>query len=217
MVANLSEQAAISIRANPFLCRTLALYHDIGKLRKPEYFTENQNNKNFHDDQTPFMSSLIIKNHVKEGVAIAKEAGLPPHIIDGIIEHHGTTVIRYFYAKAIEKNGEVQSWDPSVNAKVERSAFAYDGPRPRSKETLLLCIADSLEAASRSLRNPTAQSIEKLVNSIIDGKIREGQFDNCYLTFRDIDKLRNSFYFTLLNMLHSRIGYDDIQLTNEPS
>jgi putative nucleotidyltransferase with HDIG domain len=217
MVANLSEQAAINIQANPFLCRTLALYHDIGKLRKPEYFTENQNNKNFHDDQTPFMSALIIKNHVKDGIAIAKEAGLPPRIIDGIAEHHGTTVIRYFYAKAIEKNEEVQSSDLLAKSKIERSAFTYDGPRPQSKETLLLSVADSLEAASRSLRNPTAQSVEKLVNNIIDGKIKEGQFDECRVTFKDIDKLRQSFCFTLLNMLHSRIGYDDIQLTDEPS
>ncbi|MDR0417964.1 MAG: HDIG domain-containing protein [Puniceicoccales bacterium] len=217
MVANLSEQAAINIQANPFLCRTLALYHDIGKLRKPEYFTENQNDKNFHDDQTPFMSALIIKNHVKDGVAIAKDAGLPPRIIDGIIEHHGTTVIRYFYTKAVKQNEIAQSSDPSARSEIERSAFTYDGPRPQSKETLLLAVADSLEAASRSLRNPTAQSIENLVNNIIDGKIKERQFDECCVTFRDIEKLRKSFYFTLLNMLHSRIGYDDIQLTNEPS
>ena len=109
-----------------------------------------------------------------------------------------------------------QSADSLAKSEIERASFTYYGPWPRSKETLLLCIADSLEAASRSLRNPTAQSVEKLVDSIIDGKIKEGQIDECRLTFRDIEKLRKSFYFTLINMLHSRIGYDDIQL-DEPS
>jgi putative nucleotidyltransferase with HDIG domain len=214
MVANLAEQAAISIRANPFLCRTLALYHDIGKLVKPEYFTENQSNKNPHDEKTPFMSALIIKSHVKEGVAIAKAARLPLRIIDGIVEHHGTTVIRYFYSKALKQEEEarlVSGQSVSLPSEIEKSAFKYDGPRPRSKETLILSIADSIEAASRSLYNPTPQSIQTLVHNIIDGKIRERQLDDCLVTFRDIDELRRSFYFTLLNMLHSRINYDGLE------
>lgn len=216
MVANLSEQAAMSIRANPFLCRTLALYHDIGKIAKPEYFTENQsNNQNPHDEKTPFMSALIIKSHVKEGIAIAKAAGLPPRIIDGIIEHHGTTVIRYFYTKALKQQEEIQAREGKTETlpiEVEKSAFKYDGPRPRSKETLILSIADSIEAASRSLYNPTPQSIKSLVNKIIDGKISENQFDECTVTFREIDELRQAFYFTLLNMMHSRVSYDDIKV-----
>ncbi|UPA28192.1 MAG: HDIG domain-containing protein [Verrucomicrobiota bacterium] len=218
MVANLSEQAAINIRANPFLCRTLALYHDIGKIAKPEYFTENQsNNKNPHDEKTPFMSALIIKSHVKEGVAIAKAAGLPPRIIDGIMEHHGTSVIRYFYTKALKQQEEIKAREGAVpealpSIEIEKSAFKYDGPRPRSKETLILSIADSIEAASRSLYNPTPQSIKSLVNKIIDGKISESQFDECSVTFKEIDELRQAFYFTLLNMMHSRVSYDDVKV-----
>jgi putative nucleotidyltransferase with HDIG domain len=209
MVANLAEQAAISIRANPFLCRTLALYHDVGKLIKPEYFTENQSqHMNPHDEKTPFMSALIIKSHIKEGVAIAKAAKLPPRIIDGILEHHGTTVIRYFYTKAVKQQME----DQSAPEHVEKSAFRYDGPRPQSRETLILSVADSLEAASRSLFNPTPQAIQTLTNNIVAGKITEEQFDNCQITFQEVETLRKSFYFTLLNMMHSRVSYDEIQL-----
>jgi putative nucleotidyltransferase with HDIG domain len=216
MFANLSEQAAISVRANPFLCRTLALYHDVGKLIKPEYFTENQgDHKNPHDEKTPFMSALIIKSHVKEGVAMAKAEGMPPRIIDGITEHHGTSIIRYFYSKALKQQEEIQiSSDSSVphQGEIERSAFKYDGPRPRSKETLILSLADSIEAASRSLYNPTPQSIGALIDSVIEGKVKENQFDECLVTFHEVDALRHSFYFTLLNMLHSRISYDEVKV-----
>ncbi|MDR1434952.1 MAG: HDIG domain-containing protein [Puniceicoccales bacterium] len=215
MVANLAEQAAISIRANPFLCRTLALYHDVGKLIKPEYFTENQgDNKNPHEKKTPFISALIIKSHVKEGVAMAKAEGIPPRIIDGITEHHGTSIIRYFYSKALKQQEEIRlSGDPSApKGEIEKSAFKYDGPRPRSKETLILSLADSIEAASRSLYNPTPQSIETLIDNVIEGKVKEHQFDECLITFHDLAALRNSFHFILLNMLHSRINYDEVKI-----
>jgi putative nucleotidyltransferase with HDIG domain len=205
MVSNLAEQTAISVHANPFLCRALAMYHDVGKLVKPEYFTENQgNHKNPHDEKTPFMSALIIKSHVKEGVALAKAARLPPRVIDGITEHHGTSVIRYFYAKALKQQG-------GDTAEVEKTAFKYDGPCPRSRETLILSLADSIEAASRSLYNPTPQSIQTLIDNIIDIKIAEKQFDACQINFQEISQLRQSFFVTLLNMLHSRISYDDVR------
>ncbi|MDR2812458.1 MAG: HDIG domain-containing protein [Puniceicoccales bacterium] len=209
MVANLSEQTAVSIHANPFLCRVLAMYHDIGKLVKPEYFTENQgNHKNPHDEQTPFMSALVIKSHVKEGVALAKEARLPPRIIDGIVEHHGTSVIRYFYSKALKRQ-DMMGQDTSA---IEKTAFKYDGPCPRSRETLILSLADSIEAASRSLYNPTPQSIQTLVDNIIDMKIEENQFDECQINFHEVNQLRQSFFVTLLNMLHSRINYDETRI-----
>ncbi|MDR1303135.1 MAG: HDIG domain-containing protein, partial [Puniceicoccales bacterium] len=218
MVANLAEQAAISIHANPFLCRTLAMYHDVGKLIKPEYFMENQTrqHRNPHDEKTPFMSALILKSHVKEGVMLAKLAGVPPRIIDGITEHHGTTTIRYFYAKALRQREEEVgrlSLDASVVdlSEIEKSVFKYDGPRPRSRETLILSIADSVEAASRSLYNPTPQSIRVLINGIIDGKAKEDQFDECRLSFQELSCLRQSFFVTLLNMLHSRINYDEVK------
>jgi putative nucleotidyltransferase with HDIG domain len=207
MVANLSEQTAISIHANPFLCRALAMYHDVGKLIKPEYFTENQgNHKNPHDEKTPFISALIIKSHVKEGVTLAKAARLPPRIIDGIIEHHGTSVIRYFYSKALKRQ-ETQD-----SSEIEKTAFKYDGPCPRSRETLILSLADSIEAASRSLYNPTPRSIQALVDNIIDMKIEENQFDECQINFHEISRLRQSFFITLLNMLHSRISYDEVKV-----
>ncbi|MDR0590444.1 MAG: HDIG domain-containing protein [Puniceicoccales bacterium] len=219
MVANLAEQAAISIQANPFLCRTLAMYHDVGKLIKPEYFMENQSrqNKNPHDEKTPFMSALILKSHVKEGAMLARTAGIPPRIIDGITEHHGTTMIRYFYSKALRQRneeGERLSVDASVVdlSEIERSVFKYDGPRPRSRETLILSIADSVEAASRSLYNPTPQSIGVLIDGIIEGKIKENQFDECRITFQELSYLRQSFFVTLLNMLHSRINYDEVKV-----
>ncbi|MDR2806614.1 MAG: HDIG domain-containing protein [Puniceicoccales bacterium] len=223
MVANLAEQAATTVGANPFICRTLGLYHDVGKLVKPEYFTENQSsNKNPHDDQTPFVSALIIKGHVKDGVVIAKAAGLPPQVVDGIAEHHGTTLVRYFYNKALKQREEIQLEQKEEEGEgkkastldlsaIEESAFRYDGPRPQSKETLILSIADSIEAASRSLYNPTPKSIRDLVNNIITGKMRELQFDECPITFHEIDELRRSFYFTLLSMLHSRIAYDGVK------
>ncbi|MDR1591217.1 MAG: HDIG domain-containing protein [Puniceicoccales bacterium] len=205
MVANLAEQTAISIHANPFLCRALAMYHDVGKLVKPEYFTENQgSHKNPHDEKTPFMSALIIKNHVKEGVTLARAARLPPRVIDGIIEHHGTSVIRYFYTKALKCQGE--------SSEVEKTAFKYDGPCPRSRETLILSLADSIEAASRSLYNPTPQSIQTLIDNIIDVKIGEDQFDECQINFHEVSQLRQSFFVTLLNMLHSRISYDEVKV-----
>jgi putative nucleotidyltransferase with HDIG domain len=209
MVANLSEQTAISIHANPFLCRTLAMYHDVGKLVKPEYFTENQGSrKNPHDEKTPFMSALIIKSHVKDGVMLARTAKLPPRIIDGIMEHHGTSVIRYFYSKALKRQDMVVQ----DSSEIEKSAFKYDGPCPRSRETLILSLADSIEAASRSLYNPTPQSIQTLVDNIIDGKINENQFDECQISFQEVGKLRQSFFVTLLTMLHSRINYDKVKI-----
>lgn len=212
MVANLAEQVAIGINANPFLCRTLALYHDVGKMVKPEYFTENQSNKeNPHDEKTPFMSALIIKSHVKEGAAMARAAGLPPRVVDGILEHHGTTIIRYFYTKALKQQEGLAENGEAPAITIEKSAFKYDGPEPRSKETLILLVADSIEAASRSLYNPTPQSIQTLVDKIIDGKIEEGQFDRCGITFEEVHKLRKTFYLTLLNMLHSRISYDEVK------
>ncbi|MDR2371618.1 MAG: HDIG domain-containing protein [Puniceicoccales bacterium] len=207
MVANLSEQAAISIHANPFLCRALAMYHDVGKLVKPEYFTENQgNHKNPHDEKTPFMSALIIKSHVKEGVALAKAVRLPPRVIDGIIEHHGTSIIRYFYSKALKRQ------EGQNVSEIEKTAFRYDGPCPRSLETLILSLADSIEAASRSFYNPTPRSIQALVDNIIDMKIEENQFDKCQINFHGISQLRQSFFMTLLNMLHSRVSYDEVKI-----
>ncbi len=213
MVANLSERAAAEIGANPLLCRATCLFHDIGKMSKPEYFVENQQEgRNPHDERNPTMSALIIKNHVKEGVDMAQKAKLPSVFIDIIQQHHGTTLIKYFFNKAFNQQQQATlplgtSNTASSPGKVDESTFRYDGPRPRSRESAIIFIADSVEAASRSLKKVSPQSVEDLVDGIIADRIEDGQLDECPLTVSDIRKMRDSFVFTLLNMLHSRVEY----------
>ncbi len=213
MVSHIAESAALAVKANTMLCRVGSLYHDIGKLQKPEFFTENQGGgKNAHDDQNPSMSALIIKNHIREGEEIAKLAHLPTQIIDIIGQHHGTTIISYFYRKALklaEENGNPQ--DPLQalrDAGLDESVFRYDGPKPQSLESAIVMIADSCEAASRSLTRITKHGLEELVNHIVNSKINDGQFDECPITVKQISQLRESIVFTMLTMLHTRVSYD---------
>jgi putative nucleotidyltransferase with HDIG domain len=219
IVANIAEQAAVGMNANSFLCRTCAMYHDIGKITKPEYFTENQRvGYNPHDEKNPFISAIIIKTHVRDGVSMAERAGIPSRVIDGIKEHHGTTLVRYFYNKALRQNeyvvGSPKSNDPravlSTNGFVDEGVFRYDGPRPRSRETAILMVADSLEAASRSVKNVNPQSMKTLVDNIVDEKVNDHQLDDCSMTLKEIDELKKVLYSIMVNMLHSRIAYDDI-------
>lgn len=216
LVSNIAEQVAIQVNANPILCKTGALYHDIGKMLKAEYFIENQNNQvNLHDQQTPYISTLVIKNHVKDGVDIAKEYRLPPSIIDFIQQHHGTTLIHFFYEKAkkelldsLDTNDMTrEEMDIAIANKVDSAAFRYDGPRPRSKEVLIVMLADSIEAASRSMKRITHQAIENLVNTIFDMKLSDHQLDECPVTFDEIRDMKKAFAFTVLSMMHSRISY----------
>ncbi|MDR1414062.1 MAG: HDIG domain-containing protein [Puniceicoccales bacterium] len=217
IVSNIAEQVAIQINANSVLCKTGALYHDIGKMLKSEYFIENQNNQiNLHDRQTPYISTLVIKNHVRDGVELAKEHKLPPRIIDIIQQHHGTTVIQYFYEKA--KRELIASTDTSnmseeeihtlITNKVDSSTFRYDGPRPRTKENLIVMLADSVEAASRTMKRVTHQAIENLVNNIFDLKLNDRQLDECPITFNEIRELKKVFTSVILSMMHSRISYN---------
>jgi len=200
MVANLSENAANAIGANGLLARVSCLFHDIGKLVKPEYFTENQREGvNPHDAKSPSFSALVIKSHVKEGVDLGLTYKLPRPIIDVIRQHHGTNLIRYFFHKAKE-----QAEDPSA---IQESTYRYDGPRPRFKESGIILLADSIEAASRSLKKINTQTIEELVDYIIDLNVEDGQLDLCPLTLAELAKIRRSFIFTLLNSLHSRVAY----------
>ncbi|MDR0351332.1 MAG: HDIG domain-containing protein [Puniceicoccales bacterium] len=222
IVANIAEQAAIAMNANSFLCRTSAMYHDIGKIIKPEYFTENQRaGFNPHDEKTPFVSAIIIKTHVRDGIAMAERAGIPPRVINGIREHHGTSLIRYFYNKALqqiqqsERESElVPIDDPKAAAlaaeAIDEAVFRYDGPTPRSKETAILMVADSLEAASRSMKNINPQSVKILVDNIIDEKVVSHQLDDCSMTLKEINELRKALYSIMVNMLHSRVSYDDV-------
>lgn len=221
MVANLAERAAGEIEANGLICRVGALFHDVGKLVKPEYFVENQKEGiNPHLEKNPSMSALVIKSHVKEGIVLAVQHRLPRLVIDVIEQHHGTTLIKYFYEKAIRRDKQRQLpfenigvQDNSEDMPVEESTFRYDGPKPQFKESAIIGLADSIEAASRSLKKATSVSIEQLVDNIVREKLEDQQLDECPLTFKELQKLKKSFVMTLLNMLHSRIDYQGKEQT----
>lgn len=215
MVANLSENAAAKIGASPLLCRVCCFFHDIGKLVKPEYFTENQREGiNPHNEKNPSMSALVIKAHVKEGVELATRYKLPKVIIDVIRQHHGTGLIQYFYYQAQqEQNRQINlpicddSIKPQESKKVDESTYRYDGPRPSFKESAIIFFADSVEAASRCLKKVTQPALEELIDNIISSRIADGQLDECPLTFKELYAIKSSFTYTLLNMLHSRVEY----------
>lgn len=217
MVANLAERGALEIGANPLLCRACALYHDVGKIVKPEYFIENQReNQDPHLERNPSMSALVIKSHVKEGIILAKKYRLPKVIIDVIMQHHGTTLIQYFYEKALKQKRQAQlplegAYGDLQDETMEESTFRYDGPVPQFKESAIIMLADSVEAASRSLRKPSAVAIDDLIDTIFKEKLNDHQLDECPLTFQEIQLIKRSFSFTLLNMLHTRVEYPEKQ------
>ncbi len=207
-VANLSETAASAIGANPLLSRVGALYHDIGKMIKPEYFVENQTSGiNEHDKLKPQMSAMVIKAHVSEGVKMAREHGLPNILVHFIETHHGTSVIRYFYEKAKE--------DPNLKDMLNKDQFRYEGPLPTTKETGILLLADGIEAASRAMKNPTYSKLENLVNRMVDDRVTEGQLSHCPLTFRDLQVIKETFLNILVGVYHSRIEYPEEQKQRE--
>ncbi len=200
-VASLSEEATFKIGGNPLLVRTGALYHDIGKSFNPQYFTENQvAGINPHDKLSFEKSAQIIIGHVTKGVEIAKKHGLPDQIISFIETHHGTTKTKYFYRSFINKYPDKE---------VDTSKFTYPGPAPFSKETAVLMMADAVEAASRSLKIYTDETINELVDKIIDSQIKEGQFNNVELTFKNITTIKNIFKNKIKNIYHTRIEYPE--------
>jgi len=215
MVANLSENAAAEIGANALVCRACSLFHDIGKIIKPEYFTENQQSgENPLLLQKPSMSAVIIKRHVKDGVELARQYKLPRIFSDVIQQHHGTTIIQYFYMKALslQKQNQLPLFSPQnipgVSAEeVDENTYRYDGPKPRFVESAIIFFADSIEAASRSLKKVNAQSIQELLDTIFQSRIEDQQLDECPLTLEQIAMVKKSFTRTLLNSLHSRIAY----------
>jgi cyclic-di-AMP phosphodiesterase PgpH len=212
MVANISEKAAIEVGANPLICRTCAFFHDIGKMAKPEYFVENQGvgSINPHDAMKPSMSALIIKNHVSEGVVMARQYSLPKIVTDIIRQHHGTSLIRYFYFQALtEAKEKARKPDGSMpsHVSIDQSNYRYDGPTPQFKEAAIIFLADSVEAASRSLKKVTQQNIEDLIDSIIATATADHQLDDAPLSYQELAKIRSSFIMSILNMLHSRIEY----------
>jgi putative nucleotidyltransferase with HDIG domain len=214
VVANLAESAAEAIGANATLCRVCSYFHDIGKLVKPEYFTENMNfERNPHDDLAATMSALIIIAHVKEGVDLALKNKLNHRIIDIIQEHHGTSLVYYFYQRALQQQEDARAGGKIMNMReedipeVREESFRYPGPKPQTKESAIVSLADMVESASRSLEKPTPQKIEQLVNELIEERIADRQLDDCDLTLGDLKVIAERFRFTLMTMLHSRIAY----------
>ena len=198
-VANLAEAAANEIGANAMLVRVGALYHDIGKMNEPTYFTENQvTNVNPHDELSPKDSARIIIDHVIKGIEIARKNNIPDRIIDFIRSHHGTTLVFYFYKKQKELEEDVNEED-----------FRYPGPLPFSKETAILMMADSVEAASKSLKNPTFLIIDEFVDKIISGQMKANQFLNADITFKEIEKIKKIFKQKLINIYHLRVEYPE--------
>ena len=201
-VANLAAEAANRIGANSQLVRTGALYHDIGKMENPAFFTENQSSINPHSQLSFDQSAKIIINHVNDGVKIAEKAMLPKAIIDFIRTHHGRGKAKYFY-------NSFKNQYP--DREIDEEAFTYPGPNPFSKETAVLMMADSVEAASRSLKEHTEENIRALVDKIIDGQIADGLMRNAPLTFKDVETVKNVFVEKLKIMYHTRISYPDLK------
>lgn len=234
VVAQLAENAAAAIGANPLLARVCALFHDIGKTAKPHYFTENQmSGDNPHDDANPSLSALIIKAHVKDGVDLALRHKLPRPVIDVIQQHHGTTLIRYFYQRALLALRRKPDTDaplppllglstdqdrppssppsagtrPPFSPQLPEQTYRYDGPRPRFKESAIIHLADGIEAAARCLPKVTPQHLDEIIDQIVRDRLQDGQLDESPLTFAELNKIKDSFQHTLVTMLHGRVAY----------
>jgi len=203
MVGNLAERAAETIGADPLLARVAAYYHDIGKMKNPLAFIENQAGAhNIHDDLTPESSARIIAGHVRDGIDLGYEFGLPVQIIGFIPQHHGTSVMSYFYGKALRELGG----DEEVAA---RDRYRYPGPKPQSREAAILMLADGVEASVRSLEEKDEVSIRAMVNRIVDARVEDGQLDEAELTLRNLSQIKEAFVQQLLGMYHTRIQYPD--------
>ena len=197
MTASIAGNAAEAIGENAILARVCAYYHDIGKLKNPEYFIENQNRgKNPHDEISPSMSGLVLISHVKDGVALAKEYNIDKIIADAINQHHGTSLIQYFYYKALEKDSNVNEQD-----------FRYPGQKPTTKIAAILMIADSVEAISRTLKETSAGKLKETVEKVINNKFADGQFSDCPITLKDLFEISESVTNTLCSIYHARIEY----------
>ncbi|GBC94805.1 Cyclic-di-AMP phosphodiesterase PgpH [bacterium HR16] len=199
MVSHLADAAAKAIGADSLLARVGCYYHDVGKMRRPEFFIENQRMENVHDRLTPSLSALIIAAHVKDGLELADQYRLPRPIRDIIAQHHGTSLISFFYQQALA--------GCEMHTPVLEQQFRYSGPKPQSKEAGIVMLADAVEAASRSLSRPTPARIESLVEHIIQEKIADGQLNECSLTFSEVHKIQEAFCRLLVAMLHSRVEY----------
>jgi len=214
VVARLAESAAESIGANGTMCRVCSYFHDIGKLNKPQYFIENINtDENPHDELTPTMSALIITAHVKDGVDLALKHKLNHEIISVIREHHGTSLVQYFYHRALEKRKAYEEKVEAGNANaddvpvVEEKSFRYPGPKPQTRESAIVSLADSIESASRSISKPTPAKVQQLINELTESRLRDGQLDECDLTFAELKIIKKTLHTTLMGMMHTRVAY----------
>jgi len=213
-MANLAEACAEKVGANSSLCRVSAYFHDIGKLAKPEYFTENMPpGENPHDELTPTMSSLVIVSHVKDGVDLGLRHKLNSRVIDGIQQHHGTTLVEFFYQRACRQERDAQSGGGLINAnpedipRVSEESYRYPGPKPQSVEAVILGLADAAESASRSLERPTPQRLDDLVHDLLQDRINDGQYDEAPVTLCQLQEIAATLVSSLVSMLHSRIAY----------
>ena len=209
MVGLLAESASEAIGADALFARVACYYHDIGKMVRPTYFVENQTYENRHDALTPKMSSIVLANHVKQGIELAKQHKLPPRITAIIPQHHGTGLMKYFYYKALKGQ-------EAPDSALERE-FRYPGPKPQSREAAVIMIADSVEAAGRTVQDPTPAKLENMIDTII-GRIRDdGQFDECDITQRELRIVASSFVKTLMGIHHHRIAYPGFDFNQKES
>jgi len=207
MVANLAKEGCEAIGADPVLAYAAGLYHDVGKILRPEYFVENQRGgQNRHDKLLPSMSALILLNHVKDGLELAREHGLPQVIHDAISQHHGTRLIKYFYHRAIQNQAVEQKADPEA-VEVNEDKYRYPGPKPHNKVMGVLMLADAVEAASRTLAEPAPAKIRGLIQTILDDILKDGQLENTDLTLSDLRTVSDTFLRVLANIFHQRIDY----------
>jgi putative nucleotidyltransferase with HDIG domain len=205
-VGSIAEAAADAIGARGLLVRVGAYFHDIGKMLKPGYFVENQGQgDNRHQSLVPAMSTLVIIAHVKDGADLARQNRVPEPIVDFIQQHHGTTLVEYFYRQASER----KEADPHGSAVVDESSFRYPGPKPQTKEAGILMMADAVESASRALVEPTPSRIESLVEDISRKRLLDGQFDECGLTLEEVRKIGDSLVKSLTAVYHGRVKYPD--------
>lgn len=246
VVAQLSENAANAIGANPLVARACALFHDVGKINAPHYFGENfRNGSDPHAALAPAESARLIRQHVPDGLELARKHGLPRAVLDVIQQHHGTTLVRYFYRRAVEASrgplsrigrtsgdgrgeadrkkkpdvpGDAASPAPAVPLvpAVGEADFRYDGPKPQTKESAIISLADGVEATTRSLRQVDAASLHEVINRTFAERIADGQLDDAPLTLEQLTRVKNSFHFTLLNMLHARVAYPGSETAGAP-
>lgn len=224
VVATLAETAAEAIGASAVMCRVCSYFHDIGKMKKPGYFIENvADGHNPHDDLTPSMSALVVMAHVKDGVDLAIKHKMNEAVINVIREHHGTSLVRFFYHRALKQREEIERQVAEGKAHeedvpdVKEESFRYPGPKPKTRESAIISLADSVESASRSLQKPTPKKIDELIDDIFKDRLNDGQLDDAALTLADLATIKKSFATTLRSMMHSRIEYPKLEESGEKS